>query len=136
MKIHNSDITIKCPHSGVKFHPKRLNQLFYTPEDGWTFRNRLKRMKDRKLAERIKSNLNNLKIIVEILPNLEAFNKSKVLDIEGFDWEAAKRVVNPFTLKFNDTHKCYAVFGFLIQRKATRINIYDIRTSEILLEEF
>lgn len=133
MKINNSDITIKCPQTGIKFHPKRLNQMFYTTADGWSFRNRLNKMTDLEMADSIRANLNNLKIIIGLLPNLAAVNAAKLLDIDGFDWKAANSIVNPFTGNPDDKNKCFYVYGFVIQKRVTRICIYDINTSELIL---
>ncbi len=134
MKNHNSDITIQCPHSGVWFNPKRLNHLFHTPKDGSTFRNRLNRMKDHEMAASIRLNLDNLKIIAGLLPNLDDFNRAKKLDIEGFDWDVAKRILNPFSRGLSNTQSTYFyVYGFIIVKRISRIQIYDIKTSELIL---
>ncbi len=135
MKDHNSDITIKCPQSGVYFHPKRLNQMFLTPYHGWTYRNRLKRIKEPNIAYKMKANLDNLKIIIGILPNLVAFNAAKYTELKGFDWYAADTLQNPFKRQSPDGNsKYYCVHGFIVNKRISRIRIYDIELSEIILK--
>ena len=135
MKDHNSDITVKCPQTGINFHPSRLNQLFLTPYHGWTYRNRLKGIKDPKIAYKMKANLDNLKIILGLLPNLNEVNAAKYIELEGFDWDAANAILNPFNKQSTDDRKkFYYIHGFIVSRRFNLIRIYNIETSEIILK--
>lgn len=114
MESHNSNITIQCPQSGIYFQPKRLNQIFHTRYDGWTFRNRCNTIKDPNIANKMKANLENLKIIVGFLPNLAAVNSAKYTELEGFDWDAAESITNPFNDETDGKSKYYIVHGLYV----------------------